>query len=180
MSSNKESQLALYLAREGLKHYLRYEKYLEPPEEMPPLFYTKRGTFVSLKEKDDNLRGCIGTLEATQNNLAQEIIQNAVSAGVRDPRFPPVKLTELDDIKVSVDIISPLEKVSGLDQLDPSKYGLVVEKGYRRGVLLPDLEGINTPKEQLAISAQKAGLSPSDSNLTLYRFEVTRFHETAS
>ncbi len=176
---NKENHFAVKLARDSLTHFLHYQEYLSTPKEMPPLFYTKRGAFVSLKDEFENLRGCIGTLEATRENLAQEIIYNAVSAGLKDPRFPPVQLEELDDVLFSVDVISPLEKISSSEQLQPDKYGVVVEKGFRRGVLLPDLSGVDTAKKQLAIAAEKADLSPKEDGLTLYRFEVTRFYEIA-
>ncbi len=178
MNKTSERETAIFLAREGLRLYLKKGENLVPPEEMPPLFYTKRGAFVSIKTQGSQLKGCIGTLEPTQGNLALEIINNAISAGTSDPRFEPVPPTELDQLYFSVDIISPLEKISKRSYLNPSEYGIVVEKGFRRGVLLPDLEGIDTVNRQISIAAQKAGLSSQDEGITIYRFEVTRFAET--
>lgn len=132
---------------------------------------------MSIKDELGSLRGCIGTLEATRDNLAEEIIYNSVSAGLNDPRFSPIQIQELEELVFSVDVISPLEKISGINQLQPDRYGVVVESGFRRGVLLPDLPGVDTAKKQLTIAAEKADLSPNDEDLNLYRFEVTRFNE---
>lgn len=140
------------------------------PEEMQK----KAGVFVSLKNKG-RLRGCIGTIRPTRDNLAQEIIQNALSAGSSDPRFPPVTLEELSQLEISVDILGPPEEVSGPGELDPKRYGVIVEKGDRRGLLLPDLGGIDSVEEQIDIARQKAGIGPRE-NYKLYRFEVNRYY----
>lgn len=124
---------------------------------------------------DGSLRGCIGTYVPTKENLAEEIRDNAIAAAVEDPRFLPVSTNELDDIKVSVDILSEPEEVSGINQLDPKKYGIIVAKGYRRGLLLPDLEGIDTVQEQLKIARRKAGILDNE-KITVYRFTVERFY----
>lgn len=137
------------------------------------LLQRRAGAFVSLHEHGE-LRGCIGTIAATEDNLAEEIISNAISACSRDPRFPPVTPDELPDIVCSVDVLGPAEDCSFAD-LDPKRYGVIVTSGWRRGLLLPDLEGVDTPEMQVAISRQKAGIAP-DEPVQLQRFEVVR-HE---
>jgi len=130
--------------------------------------------FVSLKKKG-NLRGCIGTFIPTQENIAQEIIKNAISAAVDDPRFSPVTISELGDLTISVDVLSPPEEISDISELDPKKYGVIVSSGYKKGLLLPDLEGVDTAEEQVDIARRKAGIYP-DEKVKLYRFEVKRYH----
>jgi len=120
------------------------------------------------------LRGCIGTFEPTQANVAQEVIQNAVSAATRDPRFPPVSPRELDDLSISVDVLTPPERIQGIEDLDPKTCGVIVERGWQRGLLLPDLEGVDTPQQQVTIACHKAGIHP-DEPKTLYRFRVKRY-----
>ncbi|OWZ84450.1 AmmeMemoRadiSam system protein A [Natranaerobius trueperi] len=175
--SNTERETALTLARDSLTLYVKEEKFILPPKNLPQLFYNPRGAFVSIKDIDGNLRGCIGTLEPTKENLAYEIIQNAVSAGTNDPRFPEVLISEINKLQFSVDVISPLEYVSDTNQLDAQKYGVVIEKDYRRGVLLPDLEGVDTVFNQLRIASQKVDLSLDEQGIKIYRFKVTRFSE---
>lgn len=160
------------IARETLENYV---KGAPPPEigEVPAEFREKAGVFVSIK-KHGNLRGCIGTIEPTKPGAVEEVIANAVSAGVRDPRFEPVKEEELGDLEYSVDVLLPVEPVKSLKQLDPKKYGVVVRSGWRSGLLLPNLEGIDTAAEQVAIARRKAGISPEDP-VELERFEVVRY-----
>ena len=136
----------------------------------------RAGAFVSIKKKGE-LRGCIGTIQATRPNLAEEIISNAISAASRDPRFPPISQEELAELEISVDILEEPEKVSDLSELDPLNYGVIVEKGFRRGLLLPDLEGVDTVEKQVRIALQKAGLSPFTDlrEVNLYRFKVNRY-----
>jgi AmmeMemoRadiSam system protein A len=135
----------------------------------------KAGVFVSIK-KGGELRGCIGTYSPTAENVAAEIIRNAISAATMDPRFSPVNPSELAlaDLEYSVDILTPPERVESPEDLDPKKYGVIVKKGTLRGLLLPDLEGVNTVHEQLRIVALKAGL-PTPDGVELYRFEVRRY-----
>ena len=176
MSEEKESGInPAKLARKVLEQYFSGGgKGLECPGR-GQLFQEKAGAFVSLK-KDGKLRGCIGTVEPVRQNLYEEIKANAVSAAVRDPRFSPVETDELKDIAISVDVLSPMEKVSGLNDLNPEKYGVLVRSGHLSGLLLPDLEGIDTPETQVSIAMQKAGIS-SDQPVELYRFTVTRYRE---
>ncbi len=131
------------------------------------------GAFVSL-HKNGQLRGCIGTIMATRETLADEIIENAISASTRDPRFSPVTEDELEELEYSVDVLGETEKISSEKELDVKKYGVIVTKGMRRGLLLPNLDGVDTVEEQLRIAKQKAGLSPEEKGCMLERFEVVR------
>jgi len=142
-------------------------------DSIPEEFKKRAGVFVSIK-KHGNLRGCIGTIEPYQENIAAEIMANALSAGLQDPRFPPVRKEELDDLEYSVDVLKPPEPVSSIEELDPVKYGVIVSAGSRRGLLLPNLEGITTAEEQVAIARQKAGIGPEE-EVKLERFEVIRY-----
>jgi AmmeMemoRadiSam system protein A len=166
----------LSLVKRAIEVYLKERRVIEPPEDIPIELRKQGGTFVSIHTKDGRLRGCIGTIQPTCKNLAEEIIQNAISSATRDPRFPPISIEELNNLEFSVDILSPLEEVKNLEELNPKKYGIVVEKGWRRGVLLPDLEGVETVEKQLEIALAKAGILPSE-DYKIYRFEVTRFKE---
>lgn len=129
--------------------------------------------FVSIhREPSDELRGCIGTIAPTKACLSEEVISNAITAATRDPRFPAIDQHELADLSVSVDVLMPPVR-SEVTALDPSRYGVIVEQGTRRGVLLPALEGINSVEEQLMIACQKAGIDPV-SIYKIERFEVVR------
>ena len=130
------------------------------------------GVFVCLK-KQGRLRGCIGTLGPTRESLAEEIRENAVSAGLRDPRFSPVRPEELPELTYTVDVLGSPESVEEPGDLDPGLYGVIVSSGGRRGVLLPDLEGVDTPEMQIRIALEKAGISP-DEPYRLERFQVIR------
>lgn len=161
------------LARESLEYYVKHKKIMDIPEGLSSeLLNTKRGVFVSIK-KDGMLRGCIGTIEPIRSNLAEEIIENAISAGTMDPRFPKVTEEELPYLVYSVDVLKEPEPISSIDELNPKKYGVIVSKGFRRGLLLPNIEGINTPMEQVEIALKKAGIM-KDEKYKLERFEVVR------
>ena len=121
-----------------------------------------------------DLRGCIGTFEPQQKNVAEEIITNAISSATRDPRFDPITPDELKDLDYSVDVLTSPEPVADESQLDPKKYGVIVECGWRRGLFLPDLEGVDTRGHQIDICRQKGGIAP-DEPVKLYRFEVKRY-----
>ncbi|MDN5347830.1 MAG: hypothetical protein PWP65_1394 [Clostridia bacterium] len=172
VTAGKES-LPVSLARQSLEHYVKYGRIIAPPEPLPEELKIRAGAFVSLK-KFGELRGCIGTVEPTRANVAEEIIYNAISAGLHDPRFLPVQEEELPYLNYSVDILEKPEPVKGMDELDPKTYGVIVRRGRRSGLLLPDLEGINTPEEQVAIACRKAGIDPSEP-YTLERFRVRRY-----
>ena len=163
------------LARYSLETFVKTHKPAALPENLPEDLMNRRaGAFVSL-HKDGNLRGCIGTILATQKTLAEEILQNAISACSRDPRFSPVEIDELDDIEYSVDVLGEPERVFSVKDLNVKRYGVIVENGGRRGLLLPDLEGVDTVEEQIAIAKRKAGIRPEE-KVTLWRFEVIRHH----
>ncbi len=161
------------LARNALRHYLEHGRPLTPPESLPAELSMPAGAFVSLK-KGGELRGCIGTVEPLRKSLAEEIIMNAVSAGVRDPRFDPVRVEEIDELDFSVDVLMPPERIEGPGELDPKRYGVLLRSGQRSGLLLPDLEGVDTAAEQIAIARRKAGIGPHET-VELYRFEVRRY-----
>lgn len=148
---------------------------LSPGEAPPAEMAACAGAFVSLK-KFGALRGCVGTPEPESPNLVEEIILNAVSAATRDRRFPPVRAEELGDLEISVDVLGPLEPVAPAGEIDPARYGVLVLRGLRRGLLLPALPGIGDAREQLALACRKAGLSPDDPGLEIYRFTTTRYH----
>lgn len=138
----------------------------------------KAGCFVSIHvASTDDLRGCIGTIEPVQESLAEEIIANAVSAATRDPRFPPIMPSELDNLRINVDVLFEPEPAT-IDDLNPKRYGVIVTQGYKRGLLLPDLDGVDTVEEQVRIACLKAGIDRADpsSSIQLERFEVVR-HE---
>lgn len=162
------------LARKTIESYVREKRTIEPPERLVPEMQGRAGTFVSLHDSRGNLRGCIGTIEPRQPAVAQEVIQNAISAATRDPRFPPVQPEELEGLDIKVDVLTEPEPIDSMDQLDPKRYGVIVESGWRRGLLLPDLEGVDTVEYQVDIAMRKAGIRP-DEPMQLYRFEVKRY-----
>ena len=163
------------LARLSLETFVKTHKPAELPKDLPAEMTENRaGTFVSL-HKDGELRGCIGTFLPTTDSVAQEILQNAISACSRDPRFSPVEVSELEDIEYSVDVLAEPERVFDIKELDAKKYGVIVENNGRRGLLLPDLDGINTPLEQIAIAKKKASI-PANEKVHVWRFEVIRHH----
>ena len=170
----KEHHPLVELARNTIENYVRTGKAVTPPRELTPEMKQKAGAFVSL-HKHGALRGCIGTIEPTSPDVASEVIRNAISAATRDPRFPPVQASELDELEISVDVLLPPEPIESIDELDPERYGVIVQSGWRRGLLLPDLEGVDTAEYQVAIARRKAGIHPSEP-VQLYRFEVIRYH----
>jgi AmmeMemoRadiSam system protein A len=168
---SRESYLA-GLARKTLENHLTGAPRPQPGE-VPEEFQKRAGVFVSIK-KHGNLRGCIGTIEPYQDSIVEEVMANAISAGLRDPRFQPVRREELEDLEYSVDVLQPPEPILGLEELDPAKYGVIVRSGHKSGLLLPNLEGIDTAEEQVKIARQKAGIAPHE-KIQLERFEVTRY-----
>ncbi|CCO07837.1 AmmeMemoRadiSam system protein A [Desulforamulus hydrothermalis] len=161
------------VARQSLASYLQGQWQDPAGYRVPPEFAGRAGAFVSFK-KNGRLRGCIGTTAPTRPNVVQEVAYNAVSAGTQDPRFYPIRPDELDELTVSVDVLMPPEPVDGLHQLDVKKYGVIVRAGNKSGLLLPDLEGVDTPEQQVAIARQKAGIAP-DEEIRLERFAVIRY-----
>lgn len=171
------------LARCTIEEYVRTGRKKEVPDDLPAEMYKDRaGVFVSIKIKDqkalnsgqsDRLRGCIGTIQAVRSCIAQEIIENAISAAAKDPRFAPITSEELDDLTICVDVLKDMEPIDSPKQLDVRRYGVVVTNGYRRGLLLPNLEGVDTVEDQIAIAKQKAGIGWQE-DAGLERFEVIR------
>ena len=161
------------IARESLTYYLEHGQLMDKPTELAEVLQGKAGVFVSFKKKGQ-LRGCIGTFAPTQPSVAEEIIQNAVSAGTEDPRFSPIKLAELAELEISVDVLETPEQIESIDDLEPKTYGVIVRAGRRSGLLLPDLDGVDTVTEQVSIAMQKAGIRPEE-EIDLYRFTVTRY-----
>ncbi len=174
------------LAKDTVESYVK-SGYMATPRELTPEMKERAGVFVSIK-KEGMLRGCIGTFEPRQSNVAEEIMNNAVSSATQDPRFPPVIPAELPYLSYSVDVLTLPEPVESVRDLDPKIYGAIVEhieyfRGdgvpllkprIRRGLLLPDLEGVDTVEEQIDICRQKAGILPQDP-IRLYRFQVKRY-----
>ena len=162
------------LARLSVETFVNTGRAAALPADVPSgLLERRAGVFVSLHEHGE-LRGCIGTIAATCDSVAEEVIQNGISACSRDPRFPPVRPDELDFLDYSVDVLGPAEPIESPDALDPTRYGVIVTKGWKRGLLLPNLEGVNTVAYQLEIAKRKAGIDPSDDDIDLERFEVVR------
>ena len=167
------------LARRSVETYVRTGKKLRLSEDpagegLPGEMKERRaGVFVSLKE-EGKLRGCIGTISAVQKNIAEEIVENAVSAASKDPRFHAVEPEELDRLVYSVDVLGEAEEITSAEELDVKRYGVIVSRGYKRGLLLPNLEGVDTVEEQIAIARRKAGIPEDADGVLLERFEVVR------
>ncbi len=168
----KELHPLVQLARQAVETYVRTGKVIRPAE-LTPEMKKRAGVFVTLK-KHGQLRGCIGTFEPMEANIAEEIVRNGISSAVADPRFPPVQPSELDELEYSVDVLTPPEPVADKSQLDPKKYGLIVKSGFRRGLLLPDLEGVDDVETQIDICRQKAGIMRSEP-IEMFRFQVKRY-----
>ncbi len=172
--SEEKHSIYTRIARRALENNIKGRTRLDIPEELPPGLTRPGAAFVSLKKKG-NLRGCIGTIQPLQENLAAEIAENALGAALRDPRFPPVTATELDELDISVDVLSDPEKVEDISILDPRRYGVIVRTGMRSGLLLPALEGVDTVEQQLEIARRKANIY-DDEPAEIYRFEVKRYY----
>lgn len=162
------------IAKKSIEEFIKKGKTLLAPKTIPENMKKKAGVFVSIKKRGQ-LRGCIGTFMPTTENIYTEIIRNAIAAATEDPRFPPVHESELPELEYSVDILSHPEPVRNLDELDPKKYGIIVIKGWQKGLLLPDIEGVNTVDEQLRITKLKAGIDPFDPDVEIYKFKVERY-----
>ena len=164
------------LARRAVEAFIGDGHVLETPEGMTGVLAERAGVFVTLRMRSGELRGCIGTIQPTRENVAAEIIANAISAATRDPRFLPVRPDELSDLTYGVDVLSLPEPVRGVEDLDPSQYGVIIETpdGRRRGLLLPRIAGIDSAQEQWQAVHMKAGIRP-DQPVRVERFTVTRF-----
>ncbi|MBR2662212.1 MAG: AmmeMemoRadiSam system protein A [Clostridia bacterium] len=171
--ARERSDAWVKLAWESAESYVLHHQVMKVPADLPDGLLNRRaGAFVSI-HKQGKLRGCIGTIAPTRKNLAEEIIHNAVSAAVNDPRFDPIQPEELKWLEINVDVLSEPEDISSEDELDIKRYGVIVTRGQRRGLLLPDLDGVDTVQKQIAIARKKAGIGPNE-KVSLQRFEVVR------
>lgn len=172
----KNSNPYVMLARENLTNYLESGTILTelPSYVTDEMKSNQRGVFVSLK-KEGELRGCIGTIFPTTDSIADEIIRNSIEAGIYDPRFFSVEKDELQDIDFSVDVLTK-PKPAKKFELNPKEYGVIVSKDERSGVLLPDLEGVDTVDQQLSIVLEKAGINENE-DYDIKKFEVIRYEE---
>lgn len=180
------------LAKEAVETFIREKKIISPPEDFPREFLTKRaGIFITI-EKDGKLRGCIGTYLPTRVNIAQEIIRNAISAATRDHRFSSISERELPSLSYTIYILGYPEPVKDTKELDPKKFGIVVRTGplafpneenvvfngvvpHKTGLLLPNLEGVDTVEQQISIACQKGGIDPTEEKLIIYKFTVEKY-----
>jgi AmmeMemoRadiSam system protein A/AmmeMemoRadiSam system protein B len=164
-------------ARTVVETFVTEGKVIPAPEVLTALLSQRAGCFVSIKTRAGELRGCIGTIDPERETLVEEIITNAINAATRDPRFKPVRADELPELKYSVDVLSQPE-LAHLEDLDPRVYGVIVadEEGMRRGLLLPNLEGIDTAARQLEIASRKAGI-PEKAKIKIWRFRADRYRE---
>ncbi len=165
--------MVVKLARQSVEEYVRNGKVLTPSNPLVPELAEKAGVFVCIKKREQ-LRGCIGTFIPCSENIAMETIRNAISAATQDPRFPPVTKDELDELAYSVDVLTPPEKVENQTELDPKKFGVIVVSGQKRGLLLPDLDGVDSVDEQLRIARLKGAILPEE-KIEIFRFTVKRF-----
>lgn len=163
------------LARLTVETYIKTYKIPPAPEKLTGVEIKQAGAFVSIKTYDNELRGCIGTIFSTEDSIIKEIINNAISAATRDPRFPAIIEEELEGLKYSVDILHPPERAFTIEELDPKNYGIIVisETG-KQGLLLPDLEGIDTVEQQIMICQRKAGMDNNE-KFSLQKFKVDRY-----
>ncbi len=165
------------LAKEAVENYIEERLVIKPSETLPKEFFERKaGVFVTI-EKDSHLRGCIGTYLPVRDNIAEEIIHNAIAAAVEDDRFGAIKKTELPRLSYSVYLLNKPERVLDLAELDPKKFGIIVKAGGKSGLLLPDLEGVNTVAEQIAICCQKGGIMLKQENVEIYKFTAEKYEE---
>ncbi len=168
------------LARAAMVAYVRDHQRIEPPADWSPEMQQPAGVFVSLHLPGGALRGCIGTIEPRCGSLTAEVIENAISAASRDPRFLPVREDELGTLDISVDVLTPPEPIDSVQDQNPKQHGLIVQSlrhRSKRGLLLPDLEGIDTAADQLYYTrVHKANITDPKEPVQLYRFQVMRYY----
>jgi len=180
------------LAKSAVENYIKEDKIISPPNKLSEEFLNKKaGTFVTI-EKEGKLRGCIGTYLPTKENIAKEVISNAIAAAAQDYRFGPIKKEELAQLSYTVYILGEPELVKDIKELNPKKYGIIVKNvpinftdgtdvifnghlPYKSGLLLPDLEGIDTTEQQITIASQKGGIDPEKEKIIVYRFTTEKY-----
>jgi len=173
----KNSHPLVSLAKSAVEAFIKDGKIISPPLDLPREYLEqKAGAFVSL-HIDKELRGCIGTYMPTKENVAFEVIANAISAATDDPRFEPLTKNDLAELSYEVYILEKPEPVKSLDELDPKKFGVIVTgtRSHRSGLLLPGLKGINTVEQQLGCVTQKAGIDPAEEKLVIQKFHAEKF-----
>ncbi len=165
----------MQLTRTTIERYVRDKRKLKPAEAPAPIAGGPAGVFVTIHTASTgDLRGCIGTITPTEDSLAQEVINNAIAAATRDPRFPPVRPAELGDLEIDVSVLYPPEPIDSPEQLDVKQYGVIVERGHRRGLLLPDIPGIDDVATQVNYARMKAGIGAKE-EVALFRFKVEKY-----
>lgn len=180
------------LAKSAVENYVKEGKTIEPPSDLPKEFSERRaGTFVTIK-KDNSLRGCIGTYLPTRPTVAEEIIRNAIAAATEDYRFEPIQKEELAELSYTVYLLSYPEPIKDIKELDPKKFGIIVKTGpftfpnekevvfdgvipYKTGLLLPDLEEVDTIEKQISIACQKGGIDLTKEKIFIYKFTVEKY-----
>ncbi|MBN1992260.1 MAG: AmmeMemoRadiSam system protein A [Anaerolineae bacterium] len=162
------------LAYQAIETFLKTGQTISPPDPLPEEMAVPGAVFVSLHTADGMLRGCRGTITPTEPNLAEAIIHTAIASATDDPRFPPMTAAEIEGLDVKVDVLSELEPVSDTSELDEKVYGVLVQSGYRRALLLPDIAAVDSVPRQLELVRRKAGIGP-DEPVELYRFTVSRY-----
>jgi AmmeMemoRadiSam system protein A len=173
-----ESHPLVKLARKTIELHVTQQTEPDRPHDLTPEMQYQAGAFVTI-HRHGQLRGCIGTIQPTRENVAEEVIQNAISAATRDPRFSPIRRDELSDLDVKVDVLGEPEEVHSPEELDPRRYGLIIQSEthpWKRGLLLPDLEGIDTVEKQIYWTRHhKAGITDPKEPVKMFRFEVKRY-----
>jgi len=165
------------LAKNAVETYIEKGEIISPPEDLPDKFKNKKaGTFVTLK-KEDKLRACIGTSRPTRENIAKEIISNAISASTKDTRFGAIKEEELPKLSYEVYVLEEPVRVKDIEELDPEKFGIVVKsvESSKSALLLPGLEGIDSPQKQVLVACRKAGINPKKGEVVLFKFRAQKF-----
>ncbi len=163
----------ILLVKEAVENYIKDGKIILLPKDLPEELEKKAGVFITII-KNNQLRGCIGTYLPTKENIAQEIIHNAIAAATQDYRFWPIQKQELPELSYTVYVLSKPEIIKSIKELNPKKYGIIVKNGPKSGLLLPDLEGIETVEKQILIACQKAEIEPDKEKILIYKFSVEK------
>ncbi len=176
---NKTMDEYIKLVKNTIETYIKTGKKIEVPDNLLGEFYSvKKGVFVTIYAKSNpekQLRGCIGTFMPTKENIAKEIIDNAVSSATCDYRFYPIAEDELVNLEYEISLLNPPEQVNSVQDLDPKKYGVIVKsEDGKTGLLLPDIETVETPQQQISIACQKARIDLQCEKIELYRFTVEK------